>query len=127
MISINKTTGKRVNAFAEFIEPDGTVHHQVPKHILQWVADPLPPADFSEETHDRIEIEDAPYVAYPRKSDERIANARQERVNAESLAYLAATDWMVLRAVDDPSKPVPQDVLAKRKAARAAVVRFNMF
>ena len=126
MISINKVTGKRVNAFAEFTDADGTVHHQVPQHILQWVAEPALPADYSPETHDRIEVADAPYVVYQRKTDEQIANRRQEMLSAESLAYLAETDWMVLRAMEDSTKPVPAEVAAKRKAARDAVRRFSV-
>lgn len=51
------------------------------------------------------------------------AQVEQERVNQEALAYLASTDWMVIRAQEDPSKPVPQEVLAARAAARNSIVR----
>lgn len=51
------------------------------------------------------------------------AQVEQERVNQEALAYLASTDWMVIRAQEDPSKPVPQEVLTTRAAARDSIVR----
>lgn len=45
----------------------------------------------------------------------------QERINAEARAYLASTDWHVIRQ-QETGKPVPDDVLAERAAARALVV-----
>lgn len=47
----------------------------------------------------------------------------QNKINQESLQYLADTDWLCLRAQEDATKPVPDDVKAKRAAARAAIVR----
>jgi hypothetical protein len=47
----------------------------------------------------------------------------QDKLNVDSLAYLASTDWLVLRAIDDATKPVPEDIKQKRAAARAAIVR----
>lgn len=45
----------------------------------------------------------------------------QERINAEARAYLASTDWYVIR-MQETGEPVPEDVLAERAAARARVV-----
>lgn len=50
------------------------------------------------------------------------AQVEQEKINAEALAYLAATDWMVLRAMDNGT-PVPQEIKDLRQAARDKVVR----
>ena len=40
-----------------------------------------------------------------------------KRARAEALAYLASTDWFVIRLVET-GKAVPDDVAAKREAAR---------
>lgn len=84
--------------------------------------EPSPPDDYSEETHYRTEQDAAPYVVYTRKSDEQIAEAHQARVNAESLAYLTSTDWMVTRYAET-GVPIPDEVKAARQAARDAVVK----
>jgi hypothetical protein len=44
----------------------------------------------------------------------------QERINRESLAYLASTDWYVVRQIDTGEYP-PQDVINNRILARAAI------
>lgn len=51
------------------------------------------------------------------------AQVEQERINRESLQYLADTDWYVLRAQEDPTKPIPQDIKDLRASARLAIVR----
>lgn len=43
------------------------------------------------------------------------------RINAETRAYLARTDWYVIR-MQETGEPVPDDVLAERAEARARVV-----
>lgn len=50
------------------------------------------------------------------------AEVEQEKKNAEALAYLAETDWMIIRAMDS-GEPCPDDVKQKRAAARASIVR----
>lgn len=50
------------------------------------------------------------------------AKVQQEKDNAEALAYLAETDWMIIREVD-AGVPCPADVKAKRAEARAKIVR----
>ena len=50
------------------------------------------------------------------------AQVAQEAINAEALAYLASTDWLVIREVD-AGTPCPADVKAERAAARARIVR----
>lgn len=51
------------------------------------------------------------------------AQVEQERINQEALAYLAATDWMVIRAQEDASKPVPSEVAEARQQARNRIVK----
>ena len=43
--------------------------------------------------------------------------ARRARDAEEARAYLAATDWMVIRAAET-GKAIPDDVAARRSAAR---------
>ena len=45
----------------------------------------------------------------------------QAQINADALAYLGSTDWMVLRYADNGT-PIPDDIKAKRKEARDAIV-----
>lgn len=45
----------------------------------------------------------------------------QQQANAEARAYLASTDWYVIR-LQETGEPVPEDILAERAAARARVV-----
>lgn len=47
----------------------------------------------------------------------------QEEANSLALKYLAETDYLVIRALEDPSKPVPQEIAEARQAARDRVIR----
>jgi hypothetical protein len=46
----------------------------------------------------------------------------QQKVNEESLNYLASTDWYVIREVD-AGIPCPEDIKQKRAEARSKIVR----
>lgn len=50
------------------------------------------------------------------------AQVAQQEINAEALAYLASTDWLIIREVD-AGVPCPAEIKAERAAARARVVR----
>lgn len=50
------------------------------------------------------------------------AQVDQEKQNAEALAYLASTDWLIIREID-AGVPCPVDVKAKRAEARSKIVR----
>lgn len=51
------------------------------------------------------------------------AQVNQAEINEAALRYLAETDYLVLRSVDDPSKPVSDEVKALRQAARDSIVK----
>ena len=121
-ISIHKDTRKRLNAFAMYIDEEGTRYPTVPKHLLEWVDPPIPPEGYSDETYYRTEQDEAPYVIYTKKSEEQIAQIQQAKTNAQSLAYLAETDWMVTRFAETGT-PIPDDIKAARQAARDAIVK----
>lgn len=50
------------------------------------------------------------------------AKVAQDAINAEALAYLAATDWMIIREVD-AGVACPAEIKAERAAARARIVK----
>jgi len=50
------------------------------------------------------------------------AQVAQEAINAEALAYLASTDWMIIREVD-AGVPCPVEIKTLRAEARAKIVR----
>lgn len=50
------------------------------------------------------------------------AQMEQERINAESLKYLADTDWLIIREVD-AGVPCPVEVKATRQAMRERIVK----
>ena len=45
----------------------------------------------------------------------------QQQANTEARAYLAETDWYVIR-LQETGEPVPAEILAERSAARARVI-----
>lgn len=51
------------------------------------------------------------------------AKQSQKAINEQALKYLAETDYMVLREVHDPSKPVSEEIKQLRQAARDSIVR----
>jgi hypothetical protein len=46
----------------------------------------------------------------------------QEKINAEALAYLAATDWLIIRQLE-AGVVCPQEIIAQRAAARASIIK----
>lgn len=67
------------------------------------------------ETGKAIEAEDDPSIQPPTPQE------IQEEVNRENRAYLASTDWYVVRMAET-GIPVPDDILEARAAARAAII-----
>ena len=58
--------------------------------------------------------------------DKQDAFADQKKINETARAYLASTDWMVVRAAEGGTA-VPSDVATKRAAERAKVVDYADF
>lgn len=48
------------------------------------------------------------------------AKLEQDKINAESLKYLASTDWLIIRELDS-GMPCPAEIKALRQAAREAI------
>ena len=81
----------------------------------------IPPADYSPDLYDIEYLPKPPYVVYERKSDVVVAQERQLKINAESLAYLASTDWYVSR-FSETAEPVPAEIKEARQMARDSIV-----
>ena len=56
----------------------------------------------------------------PEFTDAEIADNAQQEINQENLAYLADTDWYVIRKADT-GMAVPSDIADARAVARAAI------
>lgn len=63
-------------------------------------------------------------AAIPVITEEQKAREEQERINQEARAYLAETDWYVIRA-QETGVEVPADILQKRQEARDKVVTYE--
>jgi len=57
----------------------------------------------------------------PQFTDEEIAARTQENINETNRAYLASTDWYIVRRTET-SEEVPSDIITARAAARDAIV-----
>jgi hypothetical protein len=79
-----------------------------------------------EETRQDIDGSEQKWVKlkaeYTVEIEDITAQVAQEAINAEALAYLASTDWLVIREVDAGTE-CPADIKAERAAARARIVR----
>lgn len=125
---INKSSGLRVNINARYNDPitgvqgiDLTDADNRERFGIMEIADPTPPADYSEETYFRTEQDSAPYVVFTKKPDEMIEKARQSKVNQEALDYLKSTDWYVAR-FSETGKEIPEEIKQKRQEARDSIV-----
>ena len=83
---------------------------------------PETPAVYSEgmpaKTHKEVKLK----AEYTIEILDISSQVEQEKQNAEALAYLAETDWMVIREID-AGVPCPVDVKSKRAEARSKIVR----
>ncbi len=78
---IDSTTLKRVNINAPYKGRSKLNTPEIREAVgVIEIADPVPPADYSDETYYRTEQEDAPYVIYMKKSDEQLADIRWNKL-----------------------------------------------
>jgi replicative superfamily II helicase len=50
------------------------------------------------------------------------AEVIQQQINQDALNYLASTDWLIIREVDEGT-PCPLEVKTERAAARARIIK----
>lgn len=118
------STKKRAPAYpaeATYVDEDGTMHIGVPMRLLTEIDDPQPPVGVTELTHDRFEIDGAPYVEWKKKPADQIARTERQNTNSEALAYLLSTDWMVMRYAET-GEAIPASVKTLRQKARDSIV-----
>lgn len=86
------------------------------------IADPAPPADYSDETYYRTEQDGSPYVVYTKKSAEQIKQQEDAKAVQVAKQYLADTDYKMLPdyTVKPDGEPLT-DIITKRAAARELV------
>ena len=81
-------------------------------------------AEWTDGPNTVIEADDvAGYItAWEANAPDAVAEpTAQEVINAESMAYLASTDWYASRKADT-GEAIPSDIAALRAAARAAII-----
>jgi hypothetical protein len=78
---IDSTTLRRVNIYAPYMGFSKLDTPEIRQRAgVIEIADPVPPADYSDETYYRTEQDDAPYVVFTKKSDEQILALRVSKL-----------------------------------------------
>jgi len=91
-----KSNQRRANPYSQYVGTDGTVYPKIPSDLLDEITEPTPPEGYSEDFFYKVEMDEAPYVIYTRKSDEQIAaitlqKAKQKRqTDVESIVVTSA-------------------------------------
>lgn len=130
MIYIDQATGKLVNIHAPYKGRSRLDTPEIRAEVgVVSIERDAPPDEYNDHpdwynVQEDWEATKPPYVIFDRKPQEMIDRAEQEKTNRQSLAYLASTDWYVLRFAETGT-PIPDDVKTKRQAARDAVVYFQ--
>lgn len=121
---ILQATQKAINIYAPYTDPVSGVHgidltrpeNREACGIIE-IPDPLPPADYSEDTYYRNEQDEAPYVIYTRKSPEQLAAVALSRAKQERLS--SVEDIHVTTA---SGKVFDGDEVSQGRMARAIIV-----
>jgi hypothetical protein len=91
---ILKESKLRANPFAQYTDAEGTVYPRIPSELLEEIADPLAPDDYSEDNYFRTEQDAAPYVVFTKKSDEMIAEQKAGKAAQKAQSFLDGTDYL---------------------------------
>lgn len=87
------------------------------KNQDEWILDPI------DNTETKIEND----ITFYKKVQNYIVEINenfidQDKINAEAEAFLANSDWFILRYIDS-GVPVPEDIKIARAEARARIIR----
>lgn len=115
---IDSTTQKRVNIYAPYAGFSKLDTPEIRSRAgVTEIADPVPPADYSDETYYRTEQEDAPYVIYTKKSDEQLERLADDKALAAAKQHLVDTDYLFTM---DKYAQLTEERKAEMTAAREA-------
>jgi hypothetical protein len=120
---IDNETKRRVNIYAPYagFSKLDTPEIRQRAGVIE-IADPVPPADYSDETYYRTEQDDAPYVIYTKKSDEQLAQIADSKALAAAKQHLLDTDYAF--TVDKYAQLTEErkvELTASREAARQVI------
>ena len=113
---------KRINIHAPFTTSEGVTYGNLTDPVVRnqlgvvEVTEPTPPEDYSEDLYYRTEQDEAPYVVYTRKSDERIAEvtlakAKQERAQAVAEIIVTTTSGNSFDGYEDAQNRMARALL----------------
>lgn len=89
------------------------------------IADPAPPADYSEETYYRTEQDDSPYVVFTKKSAEQIKQQENVKSLAAAKQYLLDTDYKMLADYTVKPDGESMDSIKAKRATAREFIRVN--
>ena len=91
-ISIRKDTKQRINAFASYTDANGVRYPTVPDDVYEWF-EHTPPTEYqaNPDHYSVVEIDDAPYVLYSKKTDEQIAAMQFAKFDSALTEHLDKT------------------------------------
>lgn len=120
---IDSTTQKRVNIYAPYAGFSKLDTPEIRERAgVVEIADPVPPADYSDETYYRTEQEDAPYVIYTKKSAEQLERLADDKALAAAKQHLIDTDYLF--TVDKYAQMTEErkaEMTAAREASRQVI------
>ena len=94
-----KPDGTRINIYSRFTSENGTRYASLENADVRTqlgiteIPDPIPPADYSDETYYRTEQDDAPYVIYTQKPPEQLTQLADNKAFASAKQHLLDTDY----------------------------------
>lgn len=116
-IYIDNDTKLRVNIhhrYKDFSRLD-TPEIRAAANVVE-IADPTPPADYSDDFYYRTESQEAPYVIYTRKSDEQIAQVLMAKAKVERTATVER-----ITVTTASGKTFDGDEISQGRMARAII------
>lgn len=120
---IDQETLKRVNIYAPYKGRSKLTTPEIRAAVgVIEIADPTPPADYSDDTYYRTEQDDAPYVIFTRKSPEQLEQLADGKALANARKYLVDTDYLF--TVDKYAQLTEErktEMTASREASRQII------
>lgn len=126
-IYIDKDTRKRVNIYYTYkgFSKLDTPEIRERAGVVE-IADPVPPADYSDETYYRTEQDDAPYVVFTKKSDEQLQQLADSKALQAAKQHLLDSDYaFTVDKYAQLSDERKAELTASREAARQVIREYE--